>query len=122
MTTKQIEERSRIIMAISLEANCSIEEATKIAKHLKRVNTQLNWWNEKHEDSFFFNEYWKLNDETGEYENRLLLKLEKQVGEYIEKKIGCKYYINHDPRGHAVRLYTKTYHNMMDGETMAPAW
>lgn len=117
MTTKQIEERSRIIMAISLEANCSIEEATKIARHLKRVNTQINWWNEAACDSELYFRHWNKDGE-----NELLEKLEKQVTEYVAKNIGCKMYINHDPRGHAVRLYMKTYHNMMDGETMAPAW
>lgn len=116
MTKRQIEERERIINAISLEANCSIEKATKIAKHLKRVNTQLNWWNEAYCDSDRYFRYW---NEEGE--NELLDKIEKQVTEYVTKNIGCKMYINHDPRGHAVRLYLKSYHNVID-QTTAMVW
>lgn len=117
MTIKQAEEKDRVVNAISQEINCSWYEAEKIARHLKRLNTQINWWNEAAFNQELYFRYW---DKDGE--NETLNRLEELARNYVANKIGCEMRINHDPRGHALRLYLQNYYNTMDGETTAPTW
>lgn len=93
-----------------------ILQAIKAAEYIHRAETSLNRLacmecGEECEYNYFMR-YYKDKRE----------RIEKRIEKYIRDTIGAECYTQRDPRGYCVRIYTKKYWNVADGETMAANW
>lgn len=116
------EKRAAVIAAIETEFGFPYEKARRIVRHLKRCETQLNFYYEKENDERFYNKYFTKLGEDGMMHCEALDKLEENVSKYITRELGCNFYLNDDPRACHVRLYLKNFRNSYDGETTCINW
>lgn len=121
MTKEQQANKNKYVQALQAIAEengktLDILQAIKAAEYIHRAETSLsNLANMECGDEREYNYFMRYYKDKRE-------RTEKRVEKYIRDTIGAECYTQRDPRGFCVRIYTKKYWNVFDGETMAANW